>query len=72
MEKTQTPFGSTDTGANKLKYDYLVKVKMVGDSNAGKSSIVIRFCEDSFTDNTMPTIGKALLILTNFSNHQRI
>jgi GTPase SAR1 family protein len=57
MEKSKTQ-GGTDTGSSKLKYDYLVKVKMVGDSNAGKSSIVIRFCEDSFTDNTMPTIGK--------------
>lgn len=45
MDKSQTSKG-TDTGSNKLKYDYLVKVKMVGDSNAGKSSIVIRFCED--------------------------
>ena len=30
---------------------------MVGDSNCGKSSIVTRFCDDVFSDNTMPTIG---------------
>ena len=44
--------------SSKLRYDYLVKIKMVGDSAVGKSSIVMRFCDDSFTDNTMPTIGK--------------
>ena len=32
------------------RYDYLVKIKMVGDSNVGKSSIVLRFCEDQFSD----------------------
>lgn len=47
----------TDLGT-KLRYDYLVKIKMVGDSFVGKSSIVMRFCEDQFSDNTVPTIGK--------------
>lgn len=46
---------------SKSRYDYLVKIKMVGDSAVGKSSIVMRFCDDSFTDNTMPTIGKFLM-----------
>ena len=55
MENSRTTKGNSPS--NKLKYDYLVKVKMVGDSNAGKSSIVIRFCEDSFSESTMPTIG---------------
>ena len=54
MENSRTKGAESQ---HKLKYDYLVKVKMVGDSNVGKSSIVMRFCEDSFTENTMPTIG---------------
>ena len=40
-----------------VKYDYLIKVKTVGDSNVGKSSIVIRFVEDVFTGQMQPTIG---------------
>lgn len=44
--------------SSKLRYDYLVKIKMVGDSAVGKSSIVMRFVEDNFTEDTMPTIGK--------------
>lgn len=46
---------------SKMRYDYLVKIKMVGDSAVGKSSIVMRFCDDSFTDNTMPTIGNNII-----------
>jgi GTPase SAR1 family protein len=35
--------------SSSVKYDYLIKVKTVGDSNVGKSSIVVRFVEDVFT-----------------------
>ena len=58
MEPNKTP--NTDL-TSKMRYDFLVKIKMVGDSAVGKSSIVMRFCDDSFTDNTMPTIGTHIL-----------
>ena len=41
----------------KIKYDHVVKVKMVGDSAVGKSSIITRFCDDEFQEDTSPTIG---------------
>ena len=44
-------------GASSVQYDYLIKVKTVGDSNVGKSSIVLRFVEDTFTGEMQPTIG---------------
>ena len=40
-----------------MKYDYLIKVKTVGDSNVGKSSIVVRFVDDTFSGQMAPTIG---------------
>lgn len=52
MDSSQRP-----TSTPNLRYDYLVKVKLVGDSNVGKSSIVLRFCDDSFQATMMPTIG---------------
>jgi len=38
-------------------YDFLFKVVLVGDSGVGKSSILLRFTEDSFNTSHMPTIG---------------
>ena len=35
----------------------MIKVKTVGDSNVGKSSIVLRFVDDTFTGQMTPTIG---------------
>lgn len=54
MEESKGGLGQ----ATKGRYDYLVKIKMVGDSATGKSSIVTRFVEDSFNPHTVPTIGK--------------
>ena len=54
MEETKSGFGQPQ----KNRYDYLVKIKMVGDSATGKSSIVTRFVEDSFNPHTVPTIGR--------------
>ncbi len=42
------------------KYDYLVKVKIIGDSAVGKSSIVMRFVDDKFSESMAPTIGNLL------------
>ena len=40
-----------------VKYDYLIKVKTIGDSNVGKSSIVVRFVDDTYSGQLAPTIG---------------
>jgi small GTP-binding protein len=41
----------------KANYDCMVKIKMLGDSAVGKSSIIMRFCTDEFSDEIAPTIG---------------
>jgi Ras-related protein Rab-1A len=37
--------------------DFLFKVVIVGNQGVGKSSLFIRFCDDNFADNYLPTIG---------------
>jgi Ras-related protein Rab-18 len=43
--------------AAQQQYDQLYKVLLVGDSGVGKSSILIRYTEDSFADDVPATIG---------------
>ena len=38
-------------------YDYMFKVVLIGDSNVGKSCLLIRFADDCFTENYITTIG---------------
>ena len=46
------------------EYDYLFKVLLIGNSGVGKSSLLVRFTDDVFTDNFMPTIGVDFKIKT--------
>jgi len=38
-------------------YDNLLKILLIGDSGVGKSSLLTRFCDDSFSDKQLTTIG---------------
>jgi len=38
-------------------YDHLFKVLMIGDAGVGKSSMLLRFTDDSFDDHIQSTIG---------------
>lgn len=38
-------------------YDHLFKLLIIGDSGVGKSSILLRFCDDEFNDKQASTIG---------------
>lgn len=38
-------------------FDWLVKLLVIGDSGVGKTNILTRFCEDSFTPSHLSTIG---------------
>jgi Ras-related protein Rab-18 len=39
------------------EYDVLLKVLMIGDSDVGKSSILLRFTDDLYNDEQPVTIG---------------
>merc|ERR1712232_1046996 len=38
-------------------HDHLFKLLIIGDSGVGKSSILLRFCDDEFNDKQASTIG---------------
>ena len=39
------------------KYDHLLKLLLIGDSGVGKSCILLRYSDDSFTSSYITTIG---------------
>jgi Ras-related protein Rab-8A len=39
------------------QYDYLIKLLLIGDSGVGKSCLLLRFSDDTFTTNFITTIG---------------
>lgn len=45
------------TNNNPPDYDFLCKMLLVGDSGSGKSSILLRFSDDVFNEQWVPTIG---------------
>jgi len=38
-------------------YDYMIKLLIIGDSGVGKTCLLMRFCDNSFTNNHLTTIG---------------
>lgn len=38
-------------------YDYLFKVLLLGDSGTGKSSLILRYTEDTFNGSLVSSIG---------------
>lgn len=45
------------TAVKSSQYDYLMKLLLIGDSGVGKSCLLLRFSEDSFTPSFITTIG---------------
>lgn len=41
----------------RAKYDYLLKLLLIGDSGVGKSCLLLRYSDDSFTSSFITTIG---------------
>eukprot|EP00747_Dinoflagellata_sp_TGD_P170212 gnl/TRDRNA2_/TRDRNA2_201187_c0_seq1.p1 gnl/TRDRNA2_/TRDRNA2_201187_c0~~gnl/TRDRNA2_/TRDRNA2_201187_c0_seq1.p1 ORF type:complete len:218 (-),score=56.46 gnl/TRDRNA2_/TRDRNA2_201187_c0_seq1:210-863(-) len=49
--------GGSSAGGGSTKHDLLVKLLLVGDSGVGKSSLLLKFVDDSFSPHITQTIG---------------
>jgi len=64
---------STGPSASKPPaYDYLIKLLLIGDSGVGKSCLLLRFSDDSFTPSFITTIGIDFKIRTIELDGKRI
>lgn len=43
-------------------YDYIFKIVLIGDTSVGKSSLLVRFSDDQFSETYVTTIGVDFVI----------
>ena len=54
----------TNMNRNADDYSHLFKLLLIGDSGVGKSSLLLRFADSSYTGNYITTIGVDFKIRT--------
>uniref|UniRef100_A0A914BWX9 Ras-related protein Rab-35 n=1 Tax=Acrobeloides nanus TaxID=290746 RepID=A0A914BWX9_9BILA len=61
-----------NTSSGPRDYDHLFKLLIIGDSGVGKSSLLLRFADNTFSPNYITTIGVDFKIRTINIDGQRI
>ena len=70
---TQTKNRKKDTKMGSHRdYDHLFKLLIIGDSGVGKSSLLVRFADNTFSGNYITTIGVDFKIRTIEINGERV
>jgi len=65
--------GPRQGGPNKnTEYDHLFKLLLIGDSGVGKSSLLLRFSDNTFSDSFIATIGVDFKIKTMDINGSQV
>ena len=54
-------------GEGSSEYDFLLKLLLVGDTAVGKSSLLLRFTDNTFDTDLQATIGVDFKVGTSFA-----